>query len=222
MPINVEALPRTVVTIGASAGGVEALTELFSKLPADLPGTVAAVIHRSPIWVSALPAVLGRRAAIPITEAADGEAIQHGRVYLAPADRHLRIERDRFRLHRGPKVHFTRPAVDPLFESAAAAYAAGVVGVLLSGGGDDGVSGLIAIKRAGGVTLVQHPVEAAHPWMPTNAIVYDQVDGVLPLDRMATTLVTLARGGVVDHELERSGHLPARRRRRPGAPSSRR
>lgn len=202
MIVNSERLPRTIITIGASAGGVEALRTLFSKLPIDLPATVLAVIHRSPTHVSGLTAVLAHRALIRVSEAVDGEPIEPGRVYIAPADAHLVIEADRLRLHRGPKVHFTRPAVDPLFTSAAAAYGARVVGVLLTGGGDDGVSGLIAIKAAGGLSLVQHPAEALVASMPLNAIAFDHVDAILPLDAIASSLVTLATGGVVELPLE--------------------
>ena len=196
--MNLDRQSRTIFTIGASAGGIEALTALFSKLPAALPATVAVVIHRSPLHVSDLGRILGRHALIGVGEAADGDLIEPGRAYIAPADCHLRIEPGRFRLDRGPKVHYTRPAVDPLFTSAAAAYGSQVVGVLLSGGGDDGVSGLIAIKAAGGLSIVQHPVEAGHPWMPTNAIFFDHVDAVLSIERMATTLTTLATGGIVE------------------------
>lgn len=202
MAVNQERLARTMIVIGASAGGVEALRTLFSKLPIDLPATVVTVIHRSPTHVSALGAVLGHRALIRVTEAIDGETIESGRVYVAPAGAHLVIEPGRLRLHRGPRVHFTRPAVDPLFTSAAAAYGSRVVGVLLSGGGDDGVSGLIAIKAAGGLSLVQHPAEAIVSSMPLNAIAFDGVDAILPLDLIAATLVTLATGGVVEHPLE--------------------
>ena len=196
--INPEGVPRQIVVIGTSAGGVEALRALFANLPADLPAAVAAVIHRSPGYARSFAAVLGRRAAMPVSEAADGEPIEAGHVYIAPADMHLTIQPGRFRLDRGAKEHFTRPAVDPLFRSAAAAYGRRVVGVVLSGNGQDGVSGLIAIKAAGGICLVQHPGEAAFPAMPVNAITDDHADGVLPLDLIAGVLVTLAHGGVVD------------------------
>lgn len=213
--MNAERVARTIITVGASAGGVEALITLFSKFPVDLPAAVVVVLHRSPTHVSALGEVLGRRALIRVAEAVNGEAIESGRVYVAPADAHLVIEPGRLRLHRGPKVHYTRPAVDPLFTSAAAAYGPRVVGVLLSGGGDDGVSGLIAIKAAGGLSLVQHPGEATFPSMPINAITFDHVDAILPLDLIGATLVTLAAGGVVE-ELPETEARPSRVRQRPG------
>jgi two-component system chemotaxis response regulator CheB len=181
---------------------VDALQRLFSSLPGDLPATVAAVLHRSPMYAGTMAPVLGRRALLPVREASDGEPIEQGRIYLAPADRHLTIEFERFRVVRGVKEHFTRPAVDPLFRSAAAAYGRRVVGVVLSGNGQDGVSGLLAIKAAGGLCLVQHPGEAEAPGMPVNALTEDHVDGVLPLDLIGDVLATLAQGGVVEDAAE--------------------
>jgi two-component system chemotaxis response regulator CheB len=198
MGLNVERVPRGLIAIGASVGGFDALTRLFAKLPRDFPATVTAVIHRSPIFVSDLGRALGRRSQLVVVEASDRDPIVSGRAYVAPPDQHMVIESSLLRLRRSPKVHFTRPAVDPLFESAAAAYGPRVVGVLLTGGGEDGVSGLMAIKAAGGVSIVQHPGEAAHPSMPTSAILYDHVDAILPLDRIAEALITLAAGGVVE------------------------
>jgi two-component system chemotaxis response regulator CheB len=183
-----------MVTVGASAGGIEATRALLSKLPADLPAAVAVVIHRSPFHSSDLGVFFARRAAIAIAEADQGDLVEPGRVYIAPADVHMRLQAGRIILDRGPKIHFTRPAVDPLFESAAATYGARVVGVVLTGGGHDGVSGLLAIKAAGGLCLTQDPDDAIHPWMPRSAIRFDHVDGVLPLDRIAETLVALAAG----------------------------
>lgn len=108
-------MPRTIVTIGASAGGVEALTALLSLLPIDLPAAVVVVLHRSPTHIGALEKVLGRRALIRVAAAVDGEPIEPGRVYIAPANAHVLVEPGRLRLHHGPKVHFTRPAVDCLW-----------------------------------------------------------------------------------------------------------
>jgi two-component system, chemotaxis family, protein-glutamate methylesterase/glutaminase len=197
LTLNGERLARTIVTVGASAGGIDATRVLLSKLPADLPAAVAVVLHRSPFHSSDLGVLLGRRAAIAVAEAVHGETVEPGHVYIAPADVHMLLEGGRITLDRGPKIHFTRPAVDPLFESAAATYGARVVGVVLTGGGQDGVSGLLAIKAAGGLCLTQDPDDAIHPWMPLSAIRFDHVDGVLPLDRIATSLVALASGDEV-------------------------
>lgn len=192
--INSERLPRDVITVGASAGGIQALTELFAKLPARLPAAIAVVLHRSPHFEGKLPGVLGRRTSLEIVEPEDGAALETGRVYVAPRDQHLILDGSAVRLSRGPKEHRTRPAIDPLFRSAAKAYGPRVTGVLLSGFGEDGVSGLIAITAGGGLSLVQHPLQAIHSTMPKNAIAEDDVDAVLYLDQMADALTALACG----------------------------
>jgi two-component system, chemotaxis family, protein-glutamate methylesterase/glutaminase len=120
--------------------------------------------------------------------------VRQGVIYLAPADHHLLLEKDRLTVQRGPREHSTRPAVDPLFRSAAAAYGDRVVGVLLTGGGQDGVSGLIAISRAQGLCLAQDPQEAWMPSMPMNAIRFDEVAGALSLDDLPAVLQALVRG----------------------------
>ncbi len=196
--INGERLARDVIAVGASAGGIEALTALLAPLPAKLPAAILIVIHRSPFFEGNLPAVLGRRTAMPVAEPHRGESLVRGRVYVAPRDQHLVVDDGRLTVHRGPKQHHTRPAVDPLFESVAASHANRAVGVLLSGGGDDGVHGLLRIKAAGGVSLVQDPREALHPSMPRSAILYDHVDAVLPLAEMAATIEALALGRCVE------------------------
>src|SRR5262245_53778443 len=186
---------RDIVTIGASAGGVEALIGLFEKLPAGLPAAIAVVIHRHATHASQLVDVLDRRALLPVLEPADGQPIEHRHIYLAPRDYHLLMEPSVFRLDAGPKRHRTRPAVDPLFESAAATFGPRVVGLLLSGGGSDGVEGLIAISKAGGVSLAQDPAEARNPSMPTHAICEDDVDAVLPLAQIEDALALIATAG---------------------------
>jgi two-component system chemotaxis response regulator CheB len=207
--INAERRARDVVVIGASAGGVEALTTLLTKLPPDLPASVAIVLHRSPYYGgSILPKVLGRRAVIAVREPAHGEKVQTGQVYVAPRDQHMVLNNGCFELHRGPKEHYTRPAIDPLFAAAARAYGPRVVGVQLSGSGDDGVAGLLAIGAAGGITIAQEPSEAAYPAMPLNAMLFDHIDAVLPLDGIADALVTLAHGGALERPA-RSARLPA-------------
>jgi two-component system chemotaxis response regulator CheB len=200
--VNAERLRRDIVTIGASAGGVQALMQLLAKLPEDVPAIIGIVLHRSPYHETRLPTVLGRHAAIPVSEPTDGEVLQHGSVYVAPRDQHLVFVDGRARLDHGPKEHRTRPAADPLFRSAAEGYGARVTGVLLSGFGSDGVPGLVRIKAAGGISLVQDPREATHPVMPTRAIVEDDVDAVLPLDGLAAAIVALAHGRALEHGTE--------------------
>ena len=197
--INADRRPRDVVTIGASAGGVQALLQLLAKLPADVPAIIGIVLHRSPYHETRLPMVLGRHASVRVAEPHDGEILQPGNVYVAPRDQHMVFVDGCARLTHGPKEHRTRPAADPLFRSAAAAYGSRVTGVLLSGFGSDGVLGLIHIKAVGGVSLVQDPREAIHPMMPTRAIVEDDVDAVLPLDGLAEAIIALAHGRALQH-----------------------
>ena len=113
MLVNEERIRRDLVTIGASAGGVEGLCSLFSQLPADFPGAIVAVVHRSPLFEGDLAGVLGRTTALAVAEPADGELLQPRRIYLAPRDMHMVMDGGRLRLNRGPKNHHTRPAVDP-------------------------------------------------------------------------------------------------------------
>jgi two-component system chemotaxis response regulator CheB len=184
---------RDIVVVGASAGGVEALSRLIASLPADFPAAVFVVLHVSP-GGSVLPAILGRAGRLPVTHAVDGEPIDEGRVYVAPPDRHLLVEPGRVRVIGGPRQNGHRPGIDPLFRTAAWAYGSRVVGVVLTGTLDDGALGCRSIKARGGVTLVQDPDEAAYGSMPENAIRYDQPDAVAPVDEIAETLIDLANG----------------------------
>ena len=195
--INAERIKHDVIVIGASAGGVQPLTDLLRLLPPNLPATVA--LHRSPYHETRLPLVLGRHALLSVLEPADRDPILSGAVYVAPRDQHLIFEDGCVRLSRGAREHHTRPAIDPLFRSASERYGPRVVGVvLLSGMGSDGVSGLIAIKKRGGVSLVQHPDEARFETMPCNAIAEDDVDAMLTVDELAAALPALARGDAID------------------------
>ena len=205
--MNAAGIARDIVVIGASAGGVEALQALLAQLPRTLPAVVAVVIHRSPMFESRLPFVLGLRAHLPVMEPGDGDPVVPGRIYTAPRDQHLVFEDGQLHLNRGPKEHRTRPAIDPLFRSAAAAYGARVLGVLLTGLGDDGVPGFIDIKAAGGLTLVQDPAEARYPSMPRTAIAEDDVDGVLRLDDLAKAIAALGSGQPFGAPARESGQL---------------
>src|SRR5262249_35015412 len=129
-----------------------------------------------------------------VAEAKHEERFEKGRIYLAPRDHHLIVDDSRLLLTRGAKEHYTRPAVDPLFRSAAAARGPGVIGVVLTGSGDDGVSGLIAIKEAGGGSIAQDPEEASHDSMPGSAIRHDHVDAILTIDEMVSELPRLVGG----------------------------
>jgi len=194
--LNSEGIKRDIVVIGASAGGVMALKDLFAALPARLPASVGVVLHRG-TGPSELAHVLSRRSALPVLEPNGDTALKSGVIYLAPPDHHLLFEAHGAVLQRGPKEHSTRPAVDPLFRSAAEAYGRRVVGILLTGCGEDGVSGLIAISNAAGLTLAQDPDEAYMPSMPLNALRQDDVDGVFRLGELAAAVGALAMGQAI-------------------------
>jgi two-component system chemotaxis response regulator CheB len=182
---------REIVVIGASAGGVEAIKEVVEALPADFPAAVFVVVHFPPHAASSLPAILTRAGSLPAAHPADGDPVEPGRIYVAPPDRHMLVERGRVCLSRGPRENGHRPAVDPLFRSAAVAYGRGVVGVVLSGNLDDGTAGLSAVVRRGGVGVVQDPADAAHPGMPSSALAYVRVDHSVPLAELPALLVRL-------------------------------
>jgi two-component system chemotaxis response regulator CheB len=152
--INLDRVCRGVIAIGASAGGVQVLGDLLAVLPADLPAVVGIVLHGNRFHEGRLTAVLGRRAALKVVEPGHAEALGPGAAYLAPRDQHLTFVDGAAGLDRGPREHGTRPAIDPLFRSAAAGFGRRVVGVLLTGYGGDGVTGLVARDMA---------VEAAGP-----------------------------------------------------------
>lgn len=151
---------RDIIVIGASAGGVEALREVTRGLPADLPAAVFVVLHTPIHGTSALPRILNRYGSLPAAHARDGEAIYPGRIYVAPPNNHLLLKRGYIRLVLGPRENGHRPAIDPLFRTAARAYRSRVVGVVLSGALDDGTAGLAVVKQEGGVAVVQDPESA--------------------------------------------------------------
>lgn len=182
-----------IIVIGASAGGVEAVSAVVGALPRDLPAAVFVVVHFPAYARSALPQILERAGTLPVAHARDGESIQTGRIYVAPPGRHLLIEDSHVRLVRGPRENGAIPAVDPLFRSAARWHSARVVGVVLTGTLDDGTAGLVAIKHRRGVAVVQDPAEALYDGMPRNAVENAPVDHVVPLDRIGALLDELAR-----------------------------
>jgi two-component system chemotaxis response regulator CheB len=182
---------RDIIVIGASAGGIEALRVIAGGLPKDFPASVFVVLHTSPQSPGVLSNILARAGALPATNAVDRERIQPGRLYVAPPDQHLVIEPNRVRLTRGPKENRFRPAVDPLFRSAAQVYGPRVIGVILTGNLDDGTAGLWAVKQLGGTTIVQDPQEAVAPSMPRSAMRHARIDYCLPVAEIAPLLVRL-------------------------------
>jgi two-component system chemotaxis response regulator CheB len=184
---------RDVVVIGASAGGLDAVSDLLAQLPHDLGAAVCVVVHVAPDARGGHAHVLDRASALQVRLATDLGGLYHGNVYVAPPDHHLVLGPGHLRVARGPKENRSRPAIDPLFRSAADLYGARVIGVLLTGYLDDGVAGLAAIQRAGGLTIVQDPTEARAPDMPSAALARVDVDRVVPLHRMGA-LVAAAVG----------------------------
>jgi two-component system chemotaxis response regulator CheB len=195
--INAERIVRDVIVVGASAGGIRAVIEVLSRLPADLPAFIGIVIHRGAVSSSNWSEVLGVKTNLLVVEPGDGDRLTRGTVYIAPADCHMTFEHDRIALDRGAKEHHTRPAVDPLFASAALAYGHRVVGVILTGGGHDGMQGLLDVTTAGGLSLVQKPSEAENASMPEFAIAHDHVRAALTVTDIGDALVRLARGDIV-------------------------
>jgi len=181
------------VVIGASAGGVQALMELAGGLPAGFPATVLVVQHIG-AHPSVLPELLASRGPNPARHAADGDLPQPGTIHVAPPDCHMVLEADRIRLVRGPKENHARPAIDPLFRSAACYWGAQTIGVLLSGQLDDGTAGMQAVKACGGFTIVQDPSTATEPEMPRNALNNVAIDLCLPVGEIAAALVSRVAG----------------------------
>ena len=185
---------REIVVIGASAGGVEALSRIAEALPPDFAAAVMVVLHMPAGMRSGLAGILDRAGPLAAAPAVDGQPIEAGTIVVAPPDHHLALEPGFVRLLRGPRVNGYRPSVDLLFHSAARSYGSGVVGVVLTGTLDDGTFGLRAIKRRNGLTVVQS--DAMHEGMPTSAIENVDVDLVLPLDGIAGALCAAVDGRV--------------------------
>ena len=183
---------RDIVVIGASAGGIEGVVEVVRGLPNDFPGSVFVVVHFPGSVTSTLPRILSRAGPLQARHAKDGEPIVPGIIYVAPPDCHLTIANGHLRLSRGPKENGSRPAIDPLFRTAASSYGPRVVGVVLSGNLNDGTEGLLAIKQRGGIAVVQSLETALYPSMPRSAMEHLEVDHALAPVAIAACLTELA------------------------------
>jgi two-component system chemotaxis response regulator CheB len=185
-----------VVACGSSAGGLNALTEVLSRLPGDFPAALAVVQHLDPRHRSLMAAILAKRTRLRVKEAEDGERLEAGTVYIAPPNRHLLVNPGgRLALSESELVHFLRPSADLLFESVAASFRDRAIGVVLSGTGKDAAMGVTAIKSMGGTVIVQDPKAAEFPGMPAEAVATGNVDFVLALEDIADALVTLVMKG---------------------------
>jgi two-component system chemotaxis response regulator CheB len=200
---------RNIVVIGASAGGFEALKKLVSVLPKDLDASIFIVWHMSPDVRGVLPQVLNKQETLFAINAVDMEPIKTNRIYVAPPDHHLLLEEGRMRVTRGPRENRFRPAIDPLFRSAAYTYGTRVIGIILSGALDDGSAGLWNVKEYGGMAIVQDPLDAEVPSMPEHAIKSVRVDHVVSVSEMGgllsrltqETVQALQENGVPKNEL---------------------
>lgn len=182
---------RDVVVIGASMGGVEALSTLVAGLPADFAAAVFVVLHVGEDTPSQLPAILNRVGVLPAAHAVDSEPIRLGRIYVAPPGLQMVVHGSRISVRRGPRENLHRPSIDVLFRTAAHHHGPRVVGLVLSGSMDDGSAGLVAVKSAGGVAIVQDPADARVSAMPANALERVDVDYCLPIDDIASMLCAL-------------------------------
>lgn len=180
-----------VIVLGASAGGVTALRSILSGLPGNMDAAIFIAQHTSPDGPGLLPVILSRAGDLPAVHPKDRESIKKGQVYVAPPDHHLLIDPGYVRVLRGPKENHHRPSIDVLFRSAARAYGPRVIGVVLTGNLNDGTVGLQAIKRRGGLAIVQDPDEAQYRSMPDSALRYVQIDYRLPLAEIPAQLKKL-------------------------------
>jgi two-component system, chemotaxis family, protein-glutamate methylesterase/glutaminase len=215
-------LRRDVIVIGTSAGGLEALKNLIGRIPAGFGAAILIVWHMPPDAPGILPQILSRISKLPVLSAQDGQTIEAGHVYVATPDHHLMVEHlmvdhpmvdsGKIRVTHGPKENFFRPSVDVLFRSAAGAFGPRVIGVVLTGMLDDGASGLYAVKKCGGLAVVQDPVDAPYPEMPINAMKAVNVDYSVPLRDMGKLLVRLT----AESQIQRQSEAPCQSEARQG------
>ncbi len=191
---------KRVVVIGASAGGLDAIRVLVSGIPATLPAAICIVIHTSPESPGVLAEILNRSTPLPVLQAYDCQRLEAGHIYVAPPDRHLIIEPGRLRVTKGPREHRFRPAIDPMFRSAAQVFGPNAIGIVLTGNLDDGSAGLWTIKKLGGTAIVQDPSEALFSSMPLEALTHVNVDHVVPLAHIPRLLVELTAALPVEAE----------------------
>ncbi|MBV8437332.1 MAG: chemotaxis protein CheB [Silvibacterium sp.] len=206
---------RDLVVIGASAGGIEALQYLLAPLPSDLDAAVLIVLHTSRHSGSLLPQILQRTSSLTAVHPEDHTPIKKGMIYIAPPDHHLIVQDGSLRVIQGPRENLHRPAIDPLFRSAARYYGPRAIGIILTGSLDDGTAGLMVLRSRGGAAIVQDPQTAVFSSMPRSALKQVPDAQVLPLAQIPATIVELTQeevpvGATVNRpEAAKSGDLPA-------------
>jgi two-component system chemotaxis response regulator CheB len=186
-----------VIAVGASAGGLFAVSEVLRRLPPDLPACVVIVQHLSPHHKSNLSELLSHVTALPVKEASDGAQISAGVVFVAPPDEHLLVRDGTLRLQHSEAVRFLRPSIDLLFESVAKEYGNRAIALVLSGAVRDGSRGIGFVKAAGGLILAEDPADAEFPSMPLAAVATGSVDRVLPLIEIGPALIKLCSGEIL-------------------------
>lgn len=198
---------QRVVVIGASAGGIDAILEIVRRLPTDFAAPILIVVHIPPHSQSLLAHIFGRERNVPAKQVEDGETMRPGMIYVAAPDKHLILEHgDILRSVHGPRENRHRPAVDPLFRSAALAYGRHAIGVVLSGALDDGTAGLLAIKKQGGIAIIQDPNDALYAGMPASALAHVDVDYKLPASEIAGQLADLLQQAPSRDRARRNTH----------------
>jgi two-component system chemotaxis response regulator CheB len=193
-----------IIVVGSSSGGMQALTKLVAQFPKGFPASIFIVNHMSADTTGEpLLKALNASGGLPCEHGKDGVEFKTGHIYLAPSDQHMLIEKGRILVTKGARENRSRPAIDPLFRSAAVAYGNRVIGVILTGYLDDGTSGMMAIKRCGGVCIAQDPLDASYPDMPQSVIANVGADHVVPISEMGVLLSELVR-----RKLPKSGRIP--------------
>lgn len=185
-----------IVVLGASAGGVPAFQDVVTAFPANFNAAIFVVLHLAAESESFLPRILTRSGDLPAVHPNDGDPVAAGRIYCAPPDHHLFLQDSRMRVLRGPKENLHRPSIDVLFRSAAIAFNRRVIGVLMTGGDDDGAAGLKAIQECGGIAVVQDPSDCLHPEMPQSALRLLKPDFVVPIGEIGPLVRDLVAGAV--------------------------
>jgi len=192
MVTKADALPDVVAIVG-SAGGIKAMEQVLEQLPADLAAAVIVLLHLTPQHRSVLPNILARRTKLSVRQAAAGDVLEAGTVYVAGPDAHLIVTAEgTLRLERSELVHYVRPSADALLLSIAKDYSARCLAIVLSGTGIDGAAGAAAVKQAGGTVVAQDEATAEHFGMPGAAILTGAVDHVLPLSRIGAAVLDFA------------------------------
>ena len=191
---------KDIIVVGASAGGIAALTEFVKNLPENLNASVFIVLHLSPYSKSLLPQILSKAGPLKAGHPEDGEKIKRSKVYLAPPDHDLLLEEDRMRITKGGVENRFCPSIDNLFRSAASVYGPRVIGVVLSGMLDDGTNGLIAVKKAGGTCIIQQPEDAHFSSMPQHALNEVEVDYIVRVSEMGALIKRLTTESVMNSD----------------------